>query len=181
MDNLKKIKGLHLKRIRKYCGMTQAEFGEILGAWGITSRVGIPGKDEKIIASWESGRRDIPDKVLRAIKENVLYEGFPIRWEYLIGQDDFITIMECVPQTKEEMIAIINHSSDILAKLDGSLFDSSKMEFIIAAKELLKSSTFSGFDLAQIQESIHFWDFLEAEIKRSIESYMKYFNQRKED
>lgn len=181
IEETRKIKGSHLKTIRQYCGMTQTEFGEALGEYGITSRDGsLPGKDEKIIASWESGRRDIPTKVLKAIQKNILYEGYPIRWEYLIGQDEFITIMECMPQS-DEMLSIVKHSFDILKNFDESLLNSTKTEFRIAAIQLLNTKAFSEFDLSQIQKKTHFLDFLEAEIKRSIETYIKYFIQRKED
>ncbi len=177
MKDLRKIKGLHIKRIRNYCGMTQVEFGEALGEWGITSGDGTTGKDAKIIASWESGRRDAPNKVLKAIQDNVLYENHPIRWEYLIGQDEFITIMECVPHSKDEIIAIINQSTEILRNFNP--INPIKEEFRRSLVQLLNTRTFSEYNLSQIEDQEHFLDFLEAEIKRSIESYIKYFNQRK--
>lgn len=85
------ICGKHIRFIRNYLALTQAEFGEKLGEWGIKDKSGSPGKTAEIVASWESGRNQVPNKVLRAIYDNVKYNGKTIQWAYLAGDTDFIT------------------------------------------------------------------------------------------
>lgn len=86
------ICGKHIRAIRHYLGLTQEEFGNKLGEWGITDKKKESfGKAPEIVASWESGRNQVPNNVLRAIQENVLFEGERISWAYLSGESEYIT------------------------------------------------------------------------------------------
>lgn len=85
------ICGKHIKIIRRYLGLTQEEFGRKLGEWGITDKTGNLGKAPEIVASWESGRNQVPNSVLHAIYENVSFKGNKIQWAYLVGESDYIT------------------------------------------------------------------------------------------
>lgn len=81
--------GARIKVIRQRLGLTQTEFGSMLGNFGITDKAGeSKGKSEAIVASWESGRNKAPAKVLKAIHDNVVIDGCYIRFEYLTGEDD---------------------------------------------------------------------------------------------
>lgn len=97
--------GKRIREIRNYLGLTQEQFGDELGRWGIKDRSGNPGRSADIVASWESGRNQVQTDVIRAIIDNVSYYGLPIQFSYLSGESDYITQS---PQ------AIIKYSSDLL-------------------------------------------------------------------
>lgn len=83
--------GQRIRKIRNYLGLTQEEFGKQLGEWGIYDRSGNRGRSPEIVASWESGRNQVPDSVLSAIRENVNWEGEKINWSFLTGESEYIT------------------------------------------------------------------------------------------
>lgn len=80
--------GKRIKNVRQKMGLTQKEFGEKLGEWGITDRKGeTKGKSEEIVASWESGRNRPMNKVLKAIHDNAVIDGCYIKLEYLLAEE----------------------------------------------------------------------------------------------
>lgn len=83
--------GKRIKTIRQKLGLTQKEFGALLGDCGITDKAGEnKGKSEEVVASWESGRNKAPIKVLKVIHDNVLIDGCYVRLEYLLGEDNIM-------------------------------------------------------------------------------------------
>lgn len=80
--------GERIRIVRQRLGLSQKEFGELLGEWGITNRKGnVKGKEEAVVASWESGRNRAPNKVLKAIHDHALIDGCYIKWEYLLAEE----------------------------------------------------------------------------------------------
>lgn len=84
------LQGKRLKEIRKIMGKTQASFADWLNKIGITGNYGEPYKD-RTIASWETGRRALPNTVKKAIAENITLSNGYIQYAYLDGKSDNIT------------------------------------------------------------------------------------------
>ncbi len=84
------LQGKRLKEIRKIMGKTQASFADWLNKLGITGNYGEPYKD-RTIASWETGRRALPNTVKKAIAENITLSNGHIQYAYLDGKSDNIT------------------------------------------------------------------------------------------
>lgn len=57
------IIGKHMKKIRKAMGLTQAGFANWLKDMGVVSNRSGKAYGERTIASWETGRRAVPEKV----------------------------------------------------------------------------------------------------------------------
>ena len=97
------LKGTRLKEIREEnLGLSQSRFGQWLYEHGVKGRWDEPHKIVTI-ASWENGRRNIPNNVLKAIRDNTEYNGFQYRWEYLTGKDDIKTIASFSSEELEDM------------------------------------------------------------------------------
>ena len=80
--------GKRIKTVRQKLGLTQKEFGEKLGEWGITDRKGEKrGKEEAVVASWESGRNRPQDRILKAIHDNAVIDGCYVKIEYLLAEE----------------------------------------------------------------------------------------------
>lgn len=86
------LQGKRLKEVRKIMGKTQASFADWLNEIGITGNYGEPYK-ERTIASWETGRRALPNTVKKAIAENITLANGHIQYAYLDGESDNITPM----------------------------------------------------------------------------------------
>ena len=82
------ISGKHMKMIRKAMGLTQAGFANWLKNMGIVSNRLGNAYGERTIASWETGRRAVPEKVKKTIVENITVQGCPINYEYLYGNSN---------------------------------------------------------------------------------------------
>lgn len=82
------IIGKHMKKIRKAMGLTQAGFANWLKNMGVVSNRSGKAYGERTIASWETGRRAVPEKVKKTIVENITVQGCPINYEYLYGNSN---------------------------------------------------------------------------------------------
>lgn len=100
------LQGKRLKEIRKIMGKTQASFADWLNKIGITGNYGEPYKD-RTIASWETGRRALPNTVKKAIAENITLSNGYIQYAYLDGKSDNIT------QTDFDKINTADHIKEI--------------------------------------------------------------------
>ena len=127
-------------------------------------------------SKFTTGKSQPPDWIMQKLSS-----FFSVRLEWLYGLDNFKTDADIVTahqnMTNEEMASIINQSLEIVATFNRNV----KYGHIL---QLLKSTSFSKFDLSQIQNLDHFLEFLDVEFKHSIELYLQQINtniKRKDD
>ena len=170
-QNLWKIKGQHLKKIRSYIGLSQSEFSQWLFKYGITGHHSEP-YDVKTIAAMENGRRNTPDKVIAAIRDNCLWEGEKINWSYLTGESDYITYS---PK------GIVEHTFDTIDQGNNdSKFESVEVEelannpvnrFGLALYEVILPIL--GYSRQDIIDPVRFIKYMQENLKKIIDNYIE--------
>lgn len=85
------IQGKRLKQIRtKFLKMSRNQFAHWLFDGGLKGN--FKEQYSKItVASWEAGRRAVPEEVKKFISENVNIDGYKIQYAYLNGDSLYIT------------------------------------------------------------------------------------------
>lgn len=161
--------GSRIKEIRLYLGLTQEAFGKKLGEWGIHDKSGNPGRSAEIIASWESGRNQVPPSVLRAIMDNVKYEGEKISWAYLNGESRYITL---------EPNGVIRTAKQIIQNFNTGDFPKTKSNFSLDAPDKWENILYNqllpyfGYSYKKIKDITRFYYFSQTEIKKIIDEYI---------
>ncbi len=117
---------------------------------------------------WVHGKQTPDDAIIDQISTIL-----GVRFEYLKGIDNYKTEEDITIAhqnlSKEEINDIINDSQNILFTFRLTMQYGSIIK-------LLESPPFSQYNISEIKNKSHFYNYLETEITRSIESYMKYFN-----
>ena len=86
----KKLQGERLKEARKLIGLSQEQFCDWLESVGITGNYG-EKYGAPTVAAWENARRNVPEKVKKAICENLTINGQNVQYAYMNGDTKYIT------------------------------------------------------------------------------------------
>lgn len=161
MDSKSKIKGSHLREIRKkILGLSQKKFTEWLYEHGAKGNFDNP-YDVKTIAAWESGRRNIPSSILRIIHDNVDWNGHQFRWEYLNGEDG-------VPTEAFFSADVLKTFSRIQKEVDFAT---------MVIPGLAAYMTSRGYDFGSINNLQHFSKSLQGQVDAYLMIYMDKINE----
>lgn len=151
-------KGARLKEIRnQILCLSQTQFIQWLYEHGIYGKYDEPLKIVTISA-WENGRRNIPDTVLKTIYNNVTYDGFQLRWDYIIGNDD------------KKTLAFF--SSEEIDNMSISLKNEVFLKTVLPS--LTKYMILRGYDMTQIKHPDVFIQGVRINIDKFIEDYIKF-------
>lgn len=164
-DKLKKLQGEHLKEIRKMLGLSQKKLGLWLSAKGVTNNCGEPYK-EITIASWENGRRKIPEEVMKAISENVNINGHKVQASYLHGSDKYMTSSD---ELLQEAIRISYEIIKNSHPFDFEIPEDKQKAFNKAIHEMLAIYEINENEIPNFQ---HFSQYMYQEFQEIIDSYI---------
>ena len=165
-DKLKKLQGERLKEIRKMLGLSQKRLGLWLSAKGVTNNCGEPYK-EITVASWENGRRKIPEEVMKAISENVNINGHNVQTSYLHGSDKYMT------SSNELLQEAIRISYEIIKNslpLGFDIPEDKQEAFNKAMHEILAIYEISEKEIPNFQ---HFSQYMYKEFQEIIDSFIR--------
>lgn len=105
----KKLRGERLKEARKLIGLSQEQFCDWLESVGITGNYG-EKYGAPTVAAWENARRNVPEKVKKAICENLTINGHNVQYAYMNGDSKYMT------QAHSERLAVNHEKANELSE-----------------------------------------------------------------